>query len=67
MPGVRDITKDIGKLRDKNVLPRGQAPVLPQAYRLERKPAFNYPGFFFWILIAFFLVLQLAFLFWLGS
>ena len=66
MPGVKDITRDIGKLRNRNILPKGQAPVLPQIHRLERQPAFNATGIFFWIMIGFFLALQVIFLFWLA-
>ncbi|HSH08801.1 MAG TPA: hypothetical protein VK995_00320 [Oceanipulchritudo sp.] len=66
MPRVKDITHDLGKLRDKNILPTGVAPVMPQMYRLERKPAFNAPGFLFWVLIIVFLALQAIFLFWLA-
>jgi len=66
MPHVKDITHDLGKLRDKHVLPTGAAPVLPQAFRLERPPAFNGPGFLFWVLICVFLALQAIFLFWLA-
>lgn len=64
MPKAKDITGDIGKLRDKAVLPAGAAPPMPVA-RLERKPAFNSISFFFWTLIIFFLVLQAGFLIWL--
>ena len=65
MPGVKDITRDIGKLRNKDVLPKGQPPVAPQFARLERKLGFNATGYFSWIMIGFFLALQLFFLLWL--
>jgi len=65
MPRVKDITGDLGKLRKREVLPKGEAPVLPQQFKLERKPAFNGSSFFFWTMIGFFLVLQVFFLFWL--
>ncbi|MEX0330225.1 MAG: hypothetical protein AB3N64_02265 [Puniceicoccaceae bacterium] len=67
MPKVKDITGELGKLSKHNVLPKGQAPVLPQVFRLERKLAFNGPSLFCWTLIGFFLVLQLLFLIWLGG
>ncbi|NDV62170.1 hypothetical protein G0Q06_06900 [Puniceicoccales bacterium CK1056] len=65
MPGAKDITGDIGKLRNRNVLPRGEAPVLPNLSHQERKIAFNALSFFFWTLVCLFLVLQLVFLAWL--
>jgi len=65
MPRVKDITGDLGKLRKREVLPTGEAPVLPQQFKLERKPAFNGSSFFFWIMIGFFIVLQVVFLLWL--
>ena len=67
MPRVKDITGDLGKLSKRQVLPKGEAPVMPQQYKLERKPAFNGSSFFFWTIIGFFLVLQVVFLFWLAS
>jgi len=67
MPQVKDITGDLGRLRKHNVLPKGKAPVMPQAYRLERKPAFNSSSFFCWLVISFFLALQVVFLFWLAG
>jgi hypothetical protein len=67
MPQVKDITGELGKLSKHNVLPKGQAPVMPQLFRLERKPAFNGSSFFCWMLISFFLALQLVFLIWLAG
>ena len=66
MPGVKDITKDLGELRKRNILPSGEPPVLPNPWTRERKQAFNPFGLFFWTLIALFLVLQLAFLAWIA-
>ena len=66
MPGAKDITGDLGKLRKRKVLPRGEAPVLPHASHQERRIAFNALSFFFWTLVCIFLVLQLAFLTWLS-
>jgi hypothetical protein len=67
MPRVKDLTGELGKLSQHNVLPKGEAPVMPQAYRLERKPAFNGSAFFCWLMVGFFLALQLLFLFWLAG
>jgi len=64
MPGVKDITRDIGKLRKRDLPPKAEAPALLQ--RLERQPAFNASGVFSWIVICFFLALQVFFLFWLA-
>jgi hypothetical protein len=66
MPGAKDITGDLGKLRQHKVLPRGEAPILPHRSQQERKTAFNALSFFFWTLVVIFLVLQLAFLAWLS-
>ena len=66
MPGVKDITSDLGKLREKKVLPSGEAPVLPGNWIPERKPAFNAFGWFFWVLIGSFLLFQLVFLAWIA-
>ena len=66
MPGVKDITRDIGKLRKRDILPKGEAPVMPRLHRLERQPAFNASGVFSWIMIGFLLALQVIFLFWLA-
>lgn len=66
MPGAKDITGDLGKLRKRNVFPGGEAPSLPHPAHQERKTAFNGWSFFFWTLIGLFLVLQLGFLVWLG-
>lgn len=66
MPGVKDITSDLGKLRKRNILPDGQPPVLPGNWVAERRQAFNSFGFFFWTVIACFLGLQLAFLLWIA-
>jgi hypothetical protein len=64
MPQVKDITGDLGKLRDYKVLPQGDPPhATPE--QLERKPAFNPFSFFFWTLIVLFIVLQFGFLVWL--
>lgn len=67
MPKAKDITGDLHQLSRRKVLPKGEAPVMPQAYRLERKPAFNGSSFLFWTLILCFLFLQAAFLVWLSS
>ena len=67
MPQPKDITGELGKLSKRNVLPKGHAPVLPQIFRLERKPAFNGSSFFCWLMIAFFLALQFVFLLWLAA
>lgn len=66
MPGAKDITGDLGKLRQRKVLPQGQAPTLPSVHHQERKIAFNALSFFFWTLVCLFFVLQLAFLAWLS-
>ena len=66
MPGAKDITGDLGKLRDRKVLPQGQPPALPDPSHQERRIAFNGLSFFFWTLVVLFLVLQLAFLTWLS-
>jgi hypothetical protein len=67
MPKAKDLTGDLHKLRKRNVLPSGEAPVMPQRFRMERKPAFNGSSFFFWTIISFFLALQVVFLLWLAS
>lgn len=67
MPQAKDITSDLGKLRKHKVMPTGVAPVMPQTYKLERKPAFNGSGFLFWMLIGSFLVMQVLFLGWLAK
>jgi hypothetical protein len=66
MPGAKDITKDLGKLRKRNILPAGEPPVLPSGNLGERRQAFNAWGFFFWTFIVIFLCLQALFLFWLA-
>ncbi|MGC9451587.1 MAG: hypothetical protein ACP5I4_09080 [Oceanipulchritudo sp.] len=66
MPGARDITKDLGKLRKRNLLPAGEPPVLPAGPPGERRQAFNAFGFFFWTIIFLFLFLQGVFLIWLA-
>ena len=67
MPKVKDLTHDIGKLRKRNVLPTGDAPMTSPVLPMERKQAFNGSGFFFWLLVFFFLALQAVFLFWLAA
>ncbi|MGA1204639.1 MAG: hypothetical protein ACO3ZW_02370 [Opitutales bacterium] len=67
MPKAKDLTGDLHKLSKRQILPQGEAPVMPQEHRLGRKPAFNGSSFFFWLLISFFLALQVLFLFWLGA
>ncbi|MFO7724843.1 MAG: hypothetical protein R6V45_04760 [Oceanipulchritudo sp.] len=62
----RDITGDLGKLRDRGVLPSGkERPVSPPALE-ERQPGTNLPGIFFWSVIGGCLVLQFVFLIWLS-
>ncbi len=67
MPKAKDITGDLHQLSKRKVLPKGEAPVMPQAHRLERKAAFNGSSFFFWILIGSFLLMQVGFLIWLSG
>jgi hypothetical protein len=66
MPHVKDITGDLGKLRDKGALPRGEAPTLPQPVARGRTMALNSISIFFWATILAALALQVAFLIWLG-
>lgn len=66
MPRVKDITGDLGKLRGKKVLPKGEAPPPPRTVNPERRMAFNPSSFFFWTVILAFVVLQFVFLAWLG-
>jgi hypothetical protein len=66
MPGVKDITSDIGRLRKRNILPDGTPPALPTHWVSERKQAFNPFGWFFWTVIALFLLLQIVFLVWVA-
>lgn len=65
MPQVKDITGDLGKLRERNVLPQG-APPPSTPVQLERKPAFNPFSLFFWTLVVLFALLQFGFLAWLA-
>ena len=66
MPHVKDITGDLGKLRNKGALPGGQAPALPLPVARGRTMATNSASIFFWAIILAALALQLAFLLWLG-
>ena len=66
MPYVKDITGDLGKLRDKGALPKGRAPTLPQPFARGRTMAPNCASIFFWATILAALALQGAFLIWLG-
>jgi hypothetical protein len=66
MPRVKDITGDLGKLREHKVLPTGERTPAVRPVQLERKPAFNPASFFFWTLVALFVFLQFGFLAWLA-
>lgn len=66
MPRVKDITGDLGKLRERKVLPSGDRSPNPVPSQLERKPAFNPASFFFWTLVVLFICLQFGFLAWLA-
>lgn len=65
MPGVKDITGDLGKLSQRKAFSKGGKPALPAPGRLERRPAFNASSFFSWTVIALFIGLQAAFIIWL--
>lgn len=66
MTRVKDITHDLGKLRDRKVLPSDGRPIPVASAGWERKLAFNAAGFFFWTLIVLMVGLQFAFLAWLA-
>jgi hypothetical protein len=66
MPRVKDITGDLGKLREHKALSPERRPPAMHDVQLERKPAFNPASFFFWTLVALFICLQFAFLVWLA-
>ena len=65
MPKARDITGDLGKLRDRGALPSGKERPIPTRPPKERKPAPNLAGIFSWSVIGGCLLLQFLFLLWL--
>ena len=66
MAKARDITGDLGNLRNRGVLPSGKERPLPVRSLEERKPGTNLPGIFCWSVIGGCLVLQCIFLVWLS-
>jgi len=69
MPSPRDITGDLGKLREKGVLPKGETPrfrsqMLSSA---ERRMAPNYPGLLGTVVLLAVLSLQAVILGWLAA
>lgn len=63
MARIKDLTGDLGRLRDRNPLPERASG--PQSELLERPMAINGSGVFAWSCVGAYLVLQLAFMVWL--
>jgi hypothetical protein len=68
MPKAKDLTGDLGRLRNTGALPTGaHAPVFrAQSMRMDRRTtAFNLPGWLIGTILFGFAIIQCAFLIWL--